>query len=446
MSPRLSHENRVLLWVLAGGLPALATALVLLWFGAFSTKLQWTLTLLVGVWWVGVGFAVRERVVRPLQTLSNLIAALAEGDFSIRARDARNDEALGLALWEVNQLTEVLQEQRLGAVEATALLGAVMAEINVAVLAFDEGRRLRLVNPAGEKLLGAQARDLLGRDVDSLGLAAALEGESPRILDMPFARGAGRWELRRGSFRQDGRPHHLVVLSDLSRTLREEERQAWKRLVRVLSHEINNSLAPIRSMSESLRRQLDREPRPPDWEADLVRGLEIIGGRSDALTRFMQSYARLARLPPPKRRPVDIEQCVRGVTKLETRVEIAIEGGPGVTIDADGDQLDQALINLIGNAADAALATGGGVRVGWNRRNGELDLWVEDDGPGLPETANLFVPFFTTKPKGTGIGLVLSRQIAEGHGGTLVLENRKGATGCVAHLRLPVTAVGGTTG
>jgi len=437
MRPRLSHENRVLVWVLLAGAPALLAGMLLLWLGDFSTKLQWTVTLVVVLWWLGVAFAVRERVVRPLQTLSNLIAALSEGDFSIRARDARFDEALGLALWEVNQLTDVLQEQRLGAVEAAALLGAVMAEINVAVLAFDEGRRLRLINPAGEKLLGADARDLIGRDVVSLGLETALEGDTPRMLDMPFSRGAGRWELRRGSFRQEGRPHQLVVLSDLSRTLREEERQAWKRLVRVLSHEINNSLAPIRSMSSTLREQLRRIPRPPDWEQDLARGLDIIGGRSDALTRFMQSYARLARLPPPKPGPVPMESWVQGVAKLETRVEIEIAGGPAITLQADGDQLDQALINLVGNAADAALETGGGVRIGWYRRDGEVDVWIEDDGPGLPETANLFVPFFTTKPKGTGIGLVLSRQIAEGHGGTVVLENRRDRSGCVAHLRLP---------
>lgn len=439
MSPRVSHENRVLLWVLASGVPALVAALLLLWLGAFSAKLRWTVSLVVALWWLGVAFAVRERVARPLQTLSNLIAALAEGDFSIRARAADTGEALGLALWEVNQLTDMLHEQRLGAVEASALLGAVMAEIDVAVLAFDEHRRLRLVNPAGEKLLGSRASDLIGHDVTVLGLDTALEGDTPRILDLPFARGAGRWELRRGSFRQEGRPHQLVVLSDLSRTLREEERQAWRRLVRVLSHEINNSLAPIRSMSASLRQQLARKPRAADWEDDLARGLEIIGARSDALTRFMQSYARLARLPPPKLRPVAVERWVRGVAKLETRLEVAIAGGPDVTLQADGDQLDQALINLVGNAADAALETGGGVRIGWGRRDGDVDLWVEDDGPGLPDTGNLFVPFFTTKPKGTGIGLVLSRQIAEGHGGTLELANREDASGCVAHLRLPVT-------
>jgi signal transduction histidine kinase len=254
---------------------------------------------------------------------------------------------------------------------------------------------------------------------------------------MPLGRGGGRWELRRSTFRQEGKPHELVVLSDLSRTLREEERQAWKRLVRVLSHEINNSLAPIRSVSQSLQDRLGRAEPGADLAEDLARGLEVIGGRAEALIRFMQSYARLARLPAPVRRPVRVDEWVRRIAKLETRLDVEIVDGTPGTVLADGDQLDQALINLITNAVDAALESGGGVRVGWVWRQGYLDVWIEDGGPGLADTANLFVPFFTTKPKGTGIGLVLSRQIAEGHGGSLTLENRDGEQGCVARLRLP---------
>lgn len=443
MSRRLRHENRILLYVILATLPVMLTALLLLWQGDFTPKAQWTLTLFLALWWVGFVLAVRERVMRPLQTLSNLIAALGEGDFSIRARGAKTDEALGLAFWEVNQLTEILREQRVGAVEAAALLKTVMEEIDVAVLAFDQQHRLRLVNRAGARLLGRAPGELLGRSAADLGLIPCLEGASPRILETPFGIGAGRWELRRGQFRQEGRPHQLVVLSDLSRTLREEERQAWQRLVRVLGHEINNSLAPIRSMTASLRERFRRRPHPPDWEEDLARGLEVIGGRAEALIRFMQSYARLARLPPPQRGAVDVGEWVRRIAKLETRLPVEIAPGPDVVVQADADQLDQLLINLAGNAVDAALDTGGGARISWDVRRGMLELAVEDDGPGLAETTNLFVPFFTTKPKGTGIGLVLSRQIAEGHGGSLALENRKGARGCVARLSLPLESAAG---
>lgn len=438
MSPRLSHENRVLVLAGAAAAPALVAALLLLWLGDFSTKVQWTLTLLIVGWLLVFGFAVRERVMRPLQTLSNLIAALSEGDFSIRARGARADEALGLALLEVNQLTETLREQRIGAVEATALLRKVMEEIDVGVLAFDGERHVRAVNRAAARLFGATPAKVIGRDATGLRVEALLEGPTPRVFEGTFKTGGRRWELRRGEFRLGGRPHTLVVLSDLSRTLREEELQAWKRLVRVLSHEINNSLAPIRSMSESLRTRARRAQRDEEWQADAERALEVIGGRAEALIRFMQSYARLARLPPPRRRPVPVRDWVRRVARLEARLPVEVLDGPEVVLQADADQLEQLLINLVGNGVDAALETGGSVRVGWNVPDHELEVCVEDDGPGLSDTTNLFVPFFTTKPSGSGIGLVLSRQIAEAHGGSVWLANREAARGCVAHVRLPL--------
>ncbi|HLL47101.1 MAG TPA: HAMP domain-containing sensor histidine kinase, partial [Longimicrobiaceae bacterium] len=242
----------------------------------------------------------------------------------------------------------------------------------------------------------------------------------------------------RAPFRQGGRTHQLLVLSDVSRVAREEEREAWRRLIRVLSHEINNSLAPIRSIAGTLQGLLGAPARPDDLDDDLRSGLTVIAGRSEALSRFMSSYARLARLPPPEPAPMDVGAWVRRAATLEPRLPVRVVPGPALAINADGDQLDQLLINLVRNAADAALETGGGVEVGWREEGGRLEVWVEDEGPGLSQTANLFVPFFTTKPSGTGIGLVLSRQIAEGHGGTLTLENRDNARGVRARLALPM--------
>ncbi|HEY7480742.1 MAG TPA: ATP-binding protein, partial [Gemmatimonadales bacterium] len=279
-----------------------------------------------------------------------------------------------------------------------------------------------------------------GRPSETLGLDECLTGDSPRTFDATFPGGAGRWEVRSGTFRQDGLPHQLLVISDLSRVLRAEERSAWQRLVRVLGHEINNSLAPIKSIAGSLRSLADRATRPPDWEHDLRSGLEVIEGRSEALGRFMGSYARLARLPQPRLGPVDVTTWVRRVAALETRLEPRVRGGPAVSVTADGDQLDQLLINLVRNAADAALETGGGVEIGWRISAGVLEVVVEDEGPGLPDPGNLFVPFFTTKASGSGIGLVLSRQIAEAHGGALTLEPRQDRRGARACLRLPTNA------
>ena len=430
---------------LLAGLPGIVVSLALLWRDNYSAKVQWTLGLVVLGSWLITALVLRERVVRPLQTLSNMLAALREGDYSIRARGAEREDALGLAYLEANLLGETLRTQRLGAMEATALLRTVMADIDVAVFAFDDDERLRLVNSAGERLLGHVAERLLGRTAEQVGLADCLVGESPRTMDVTFPGAAGRWEVRRGSFRQNGRPHTLLVLADVTKALREEELQAWRRLVRVLSHEINNSLAPIKSIAGSLQTLLDRPTRAGDVDDDIRRGLAVIGGRSEALIRFMSAYARLARLPAPQRVPLDVGTWVRRVAALETRLPVRVEGGPQTTIRADGDQLDQLLINLLRNAVDASLETGGDVCIRWTRQNGTISIMIEDEGPGLPSSANLFVPFFTTKPQGSGIGLVLSRQIAEAHGGALLLENRKSAPGCIATFRLSMDeAVRGT--
>ncbi|MFL5578195.1 MAG: sensor histidine kinase [Gemmatimonadaceae bacterium] len=439
--PRLSHEQSVLLLALAGGAPGVLVGLLLLWIGGYSAKVQWTLGALVVLVWLGAALGVRSRVVRPLQTLSNLLAALREGDYSIRARGAGGDDALGLALAEVNAIGAPLREQRLGALEAGALLRTVMEEIDVAVVAVDGDGRVRLVNRAAERLLARPTAQLLGRPAAEVGLGPLLAGEPRRVLEAIFPGSGGRWELRRSTFRQGGFPVQLLVLSDLSRTLREEERQVWQRLVRVLSHEINNSLAPIQSIAGSLRRLVARDPRPADVDEDLAAGLDVIATRSEALARFMASYARMARLPPPRLAPLDVGVWVRRVTGLEQRVPVLVAEGPPTTVRADGDQLDQLLINILGNAADAALQTGGAVSVTWESGDGYLELRVEDDGPGLPDSTNLFVPFFTTKRNGSGIGLVLSRQIAEAHGGRLTLENRRDARGSVATLELPLGSV-----
>jgi two-component system, NtrC family, nitrogen regulation sensor histidine kinase NtrY len=434
---RFSHQGKLTWYIIGAVAPAVIAVLLILWFGDFSAKVQWTIAIVIVTCAAGFISAARDHVVHPLQTMSNLLAALREGDYSIRARGARGDDALGEVLLEVNTLGETLRVQRLGAFEATALLRTIMAEIDVAVFTFDPDRRLRLVNRTGENLLGQPMDKLLGRSADDLGLAACYDVDQDEPLTLSFPGGSGRWGVRRSTFREHGLPHELLVLTDLSRTLREEERRAWQRLVRVLGHEMNNSLAPIKSLAGSLETLLRREPMPRDWKDDAQSGLKSIASRADSLSRFMQAYTRLAKLPPPQKDDVDLGELVERVVNLEPRFKVQIVPGPKMQISADAAQIEQVLINLVHNAVDAALETNGAVTIHWREAGDCVEVIVNDEGPGIMNPTNLFVPFFTTKPGGSGIGLTLSRQIAEAHSGTLSLMNRTDRTGAEALLRLP---------
>jgi len=438
----MRFERKITALSLSGGLAGILMALGFLWAGSSQRSTQLILTFLILMCWIGFALSVKNKVAFPLRTILNLLGALREGDYSMRLRGARQDDAMGELAWEVNRLVQFLQGQRFDVVESTALLRKILAEIDVALFGFDSSGALQWVNDSGRQLLKLNDERIIGCLAKELGLDVCLRGPTPRIVDLSLPGGVGRWELRRATYREKGVSHQLLFLSDMTRTLHEEERQAWERLIQILRHEINNSLTPIQSVAQSLQTCLKQESPSEGWEGDVREGLEIIAERSEVLGGFIASYSRLTRLPEPTFAEMKVETWIRHVVGLETRLSVAITRGPEVTIQADRSQLDQLLINVVSNAVEASLEArrqaDEHVAITWRIAGSFLEVRVDDDGPGLDTTTDPFVPFFTTKPQGSGIGLALSRQIAEAHGGYLVLIDHPDRPGCRALLRLPI--------
>jgi two-component system nitrogen regulation sensor histidine kinase NtrY len=436
-------EGRLLFSVVIAGAPSLAVSLIFLWNSSFSLDHKLEITAVLLLLWLGLSFSARDHVVNSLRVLSNVLFAVKDEDFSFRATQASPDDALGELALEINNLSRALAEERRGTVETTSLLRTVMAEAGTMIFAFSTDNRLRMVNQTGAQFLGKREEEILHRTAEELEIQNLLKGAAWEVIARQNGGVEKRWIVHRTTFRQRGQPHRLIVLSEASEALRAEERLAWQRLIRVLSHEINNSLAPIRSIARTLGRLSSNMQLPMPLSEDMRHGLEVIHDRADSLGRFLQSYARLARLPQPTRREVALDTLITRAAALESRLAVKVVCGPPVNIFVDPDQLEQALINMIKNAAEAVLLASEknigpeAVTVSWTTHGRDVEISVRDEGQGLTETENLFVPFYTTKETGTGIGLPLSRQIVEAHGGTLALKNRSDRSGCEVQIKLP---------
>ena len=433
----LSFEARLRVLAMCIALPGLLVCCGLLLSQHASTSLWLTLLgVILFATLITFGLLV-EHVVRPLQTLTNVVSALREDDYAFRARGSSTGDVLGELAMEINALADMLQDQRAGALEASALLRRVVGSIDAPVLAFDPAGVLRLLNPAAESVLSLLPDESMGQPAAELGLAGLLDEPDEGIVELEHDGRNTRWMVHRSTFRQRGVPHDLLLLTDVSAALREEERQAWRRLIRVLGHEINNSLAPIKSIAGSLRTQLISGVATDE---DLDRGLHIVESRAESLHRFVQAYRQLAQLPPPRLQKIPLAPLLERTLALEQRLHAEILGGPDVTLTIDPDQMEQMLINLVRNAVEAALATRTGkprVQVGWQVEAGKVIIGIEDNGPGIANDSNLFVPFYTTKAGGSGVGLALARQIVEAHAGSVRLINRQ-TVGARAVVTLPV--------
>ena len=432
-----SAVRRAWLFSFLLALPTFLFAGILLWQQHVTAAPALLLLLCLLIYLLLIAATLVDGLMRPLQTLSNVVSSLREGDYSFRARGAGSADALGELAGEINALADLLQRQRVRSLEATALLARILEVMHAPLFAFDREDLLQLVNNAGAQLLGRPLARCFGHSSRELGLDSLLASADQTIHS--FGTKPSRWLLRKALFRQDGAPHTLLLLADVSQPLQEEEQIAWKRLIRVLGHELSNSLAPIKSIAGSLLARAESIGGDEATVRDFRRGLGVVESRADSLHRFVQSYRLLAQLPPPHFRAVQTGPLLERVALLEQRVTVHLDPGPPVMLNADPDQLEQMFINLLTNAVDASLANGAEpVRIGWRIAESDLVVGIEDSGLGIANTENLFVPFYTTKPKGSGVGLALAQQIARAHGGEIRLVNREDGPGARAIIHLPL--------
>jgi nitrogen fixation/metabolism regulation signal transduction histidine kinase len=436
--PHRSAVRRAWLYCLFMALPALFFAAILVYRAQITAAPAILIACCLLLYLSLIAAALIESMIRPMQTLSNVVASLREGDYSFRARGASARDPLGELATEINALADLLQKQRVRSLEATALLARILEVMHAPLFAFDRENLLQLVNNAGTQLLARPYARCFGHTARELGLDALLAAPDQSIHS--FGAKPARWLLRKTTFRQDGVPHTLLLLADVSLPLQEEEQAAWKRLIRVLGHELSNSLAPIKSIAGSLLARVDHMDGEADTIRDFRRGLGVVESRADALHRFVQSYRLLAQLPPPHLKPVGLGRLLEQVVLLEQRLAVHLDPGPPVTLNADPDQLEQMFINLLANAVDATLANDAkAVLVSWRVVDSSASVTIDDSGLGIANTENLFVPFYTTKPKGSGVGLALAQQIARAHGGEIRLLNREDGAGARATIRLPLS-------
>tara|TARA_R110001592_G_scaffold1277_4_gene7517 strand:- start:1433 stop:2800 length:1368 start_codon:yes stop_codon:yes gene_type:complete len=371
------------------------------------------------------------------RSLHNLLEAIVQGDYSFRGSRRFGDSAFGALISTINDLANTLYKQRLKSEESQLLVKKVVDQIDVAIIAWDQRQTIQLINPAARRLLNFP-EDQLGKLLlpPLLDFANELKVGETQVQELQFQEVRGRYRLHLERFITDGDTHNLLFLTNLSSILRLEERRAWRNLVRVLSHEINNSLSPLKSFSATLNTQIQKRETDAELKRELTEGMNIIGHRADSLAKFVQRYYEIAKLPEPDRKATDFQQCLAGLSKLFPGNEIRFEGKQ-VTLAIDQAQIEQVIINLIKNAVEAA-ASGSLVEVQWLAHGSALVVRVIDNGSGIQNIENIFTPFYTTKASGSGIGLVLCQQIVEAHDGDLSLANRQDGQGCVATIRLPL--------
>ena len=443
----LSFENSLMTSVILAGIVPWLTLLLVFWLNDYPFALSALLLVLLMTNLLYFAWSARQKVKNQINTTANLLESIQSNDYTLRGHlperfeNGANGDTMANLTWQINQLSDSLSQQRLQAKESQMLLGKVVNNIDIAIFAVNNSNTISMANNAFLKMLGKSQDEetfVLGKTIEQLDITHLVNAENDTTIENPTNMTQGRFLVYCDTFVEQSEQHRLFLLKDASKLLRREESEAWQKLIRVISHEINNSLAPISSMSESLKSLVHKEGR----ETDIEDGLEIIQTRSTSLIKLLRGYQSLAKLPPPVPKQEDLKWIIEKICLLHQKIAIEFKQTSEVLVNVDRSQIEQVLINLVKNANESqrAIHTENNlpaIEIEITTTSDEAIINIKDQGTGIRNVENIFTPFYTTKSKGSGVGLLVSRQIVEAHGGTLQLQNRQDKQGGIATITLP---------
>ncbi|WP_144392852.1 sensor histidine kinase [Pleionea sediminis] len=379
-----------------------------------------------------------EKIQNQFLTLSNILEAITKNDYTMRSRYYNEGDALGQLVKQINQLSDTLSKQKTQAAESQQLVKTIVQQIHVAIIALDEHKKITLANPEAQRLFGRYDHQIIGHTLDSLNINLLENIGREAVKEFQFPGRSGHFQIIKDQYFDEGKRHDIYFLTDIKVLLRKQERESWQKLVRVLSHEINNSLAPISSFAGTIRSIAKTQSLEQTFAEQLNESLSIIAERANGLKNFIDTYRQLTNTPSPNKQPLNFNKIVHQIASLfddshfETQLDVQDE------IVADATLLEQVLINLIKNAKEAQNDSDKAITIKSHRMNNSFLIEVMDKGSGIQNSDNLFTPFYTTKKSGSGIGLALCRQIIDAHDGFISITNRKDTQGCTVSIELPV--------
>ena len=425
----MSLETKVIAAFILAITPALVI-IILSAFSHYSLLLALTVVPLSLLSAIAGLFYIRKIMQSQFFGIANVIECLRQGDFTMRPSINKSQGAWGEVNFELGLLAKRMHKERIETVESDIILDKLTEEFDVPLLMTDRSGALKHINDAGVELFGSDRQHLLGLSTLQLNIANLFDVETGAVVEHQFPMKDARWEIRRSIIHQHGVRFDVLLLNDLSRALREEERQAWQKLIRVLGHELNNSLASITSVADTMAKQ-----KLVTEDKVLKKGLSVITERTQGLQRFTEAYTSLAKLPLPKKVEVNIARLLNQAAELHGQ-QVTFELSSDIHACIDADQIEQVLINLVKNGLESG-NTEPKVVITAHQTKHRIVISIVDNGHGITNPENLFVPFYTTKVEGSGIGLYLCRQIIEAHQGKLSLQNRQDKSGCIATIWLP---------